>query len=137
MEKTVIMDGKPVALRCTAALPRLYRATFQRDFFGDLNAVYQQAERTADPESDTESDAPRKKRKKRGGPQSFYYVTFLENLTFLMARSADPVHVPPDITRWLDSFSDPQAVLSVAEEVIELYQLNNRTTAAPKKKDGP
>ncbi len=130
MEKTVEIDGKPVKLRCTAALPRLYRATFGRDFFGDITAISKAAEQDAD-------DTPKRRRRRNKSDPTARTVTFIENLAFLMARSGDPEHVPPDISQWLDSLNDPNAVLAVADDVIGLYQLNNRTTSAPKKKNAP
>lgn len=134
MEKVVEMDGKPVKMRCTAVLPRLYRATFGRDFFGDITAISKAAE-LDNPDKNDDTSKRRKRRKKSDSTSRT--VTFIENLAFLMARSGDPEHVPPDITQWLDSFDDPNAVLSVADEVLGLYQLNNRTTASPKKKNAP
>ena len=134
MEKIVEIDGKPVKLRCTAVLPRLYRATFGRDFFGDITAISKASEADS---ADKNDDSPkRRKRRKKADPTS-RTVTFIENLAFLMARSGDPEHTPPNITEWLDSFDDPNAVLSIADEVLGLYQSNNRTTVNPKKKNAP
>ncbi len=36
MEKTIYIDEKPVRLRSTAALPKLYKAQHHRDYFADL-----------------------------------------------------------------------------------------------------
>lgn len=129
MDKIVTIDGKPVTLRASAALPRRYRATFGRDFFADITAIGKQAESDASP--------AKKKRRHNNADAEGRTVAFIENLAFLMARSADPEHVPPDITQWLDSFDDPNAIISVAEDVLALYQLNNRATVAPKKKNAP
>lgn len=133
MEKVVEIDGKPVKLRCTAALPRFYRATFGRDFFGDITAISKAAERKKNAEPD---DSPKRHKRRNKADPTARTVTFIENLAFLMARSGDPEHVPPDITQWLDSLDDPNAVLNVADQVIDLYQLNSWTTSAPKKKSG-
>ena len=129
MDKIVTNDGKQVTLRASAALPRRYRATFGRNFCADITAIGKQAESDAEP--------GRKKRRHKNANAEGRTVAFIENLAFLMARSADPEHVPPDITQWLDSFDDPNAILSVAEDVLGLYQLNNRATVAPKKKNAP
>ena len=37
MVKTIIIDGKAVAFKATAAVPRLYRIKFKRDIIQDLN----------------------------------------------------------------------------------------------------
>lgn len=132
MEKIVEIDGKPVKLRCTAVLPRLYRATFGRDFFGDITAISKASEADS---ADKNDDSPKRRKRRKKSDSTSRTVTFIENLAFLMARSGDPEHVPPDIMQWLDSFDDPNAVLSVADEVLCLYQRNNRTTASPKKKN--
>lgn len=138
MEKVVEIDGKPVKLRCTAVLPRLYRAKFGRDFFGDIAAIGNANEQEKADEQDKADEKPkRRKKKKRGASAASRTVTFIENLAYLMAFSGDPNNVPASIEEWLDSFDDPNAVLSVADEVLALYQLNNRTTSAPKKKNAP
>lgn len=39
--KTIIVDGKEVKLKASAAIPRLYRAKFGRDIFRDLSKINQ------------------------------------------------------------------------------------------------
>ena len=39
MEKTIIVDGKKLRLRATAAVPRLYRMKFGRDIMKDMAAL--------------------------------------------------------------------------------------------------
>lgn len=127
MERIVQIDGKPVRLRATAALPRLFRATYGKDFFSEIQKISKDSDKKADKkaEDDDESD-------EIDGAA----LETLENLTYLMARSADPDNIPPTIDAWLDSIADPTAILSIAPDVIALYLGNAKTTANPKKKKG-
>lgn len=111
MTRTVTIDGKAVSLRATAALPRLYRAAYNRDFFRDVD---------------------RMSAGKKGGSLP---LETIENLAYLMARSADPAHIPGDITDWLDTIEDPTAIFNIAGDVIELYLANLKTDSVPKKKN--
>ena len=123
MERIVTIDGKPVKLRATAALPRLFRATYGKDFFSEIQKISKDSDKKA--EDNDESD-------EIDGAA----LETLENLTYLMARSADPDNIPPTIEAWLDSIADPTAILSIAPDVIALYLGNAKTTAIPKKKNG-
>ena len=42
-EKTVLVSGKEVRFRSSAAIPRLYRIKFKRDIFKDLSKLEEQA----------------------------------------------------------------------------------------------
>ena len=113
MEKVVQIDGKPVKLRATAGLPRLYRAIYGKDFFTAINKV------TKNPDDDDTDGIA---------------LEAIENLSYVMARSADPDNIPPTIEEWLDSIDDPTAILTIAPDVIDLYKANAQMTAIPKKK---
>ena len=39
MEKTIMIDGREVRLRASAAIPRLYRIKFRRDIYKDFAAL--------------------------------------------------------------------------------------------------
>ena len=136
MERIVKMGGRLVKLRATAALPRRFRAAFGRDFFSALenvNKANKSVERKAKktPPDDKEALADLESAKVRLSGKT---MELFENLAFIMARSADPENVPPDIADWLDSIDDPNAILKISGDVIELYRANNKTTAIPKKK---
>ena len=136
MEKIVSIDGKPVKLRATAALPRRFRDLFGIDFFSALenidkeNKSLERKEKKTPPD-DKEALADLESAKVRLSGKT---MELFENLAFIMARSADPENVPPDIADWLDSIDDPNAILKISGDVIELYRANNKTTAIPKKK---
>ena len=45
MEKIINIDGKAVALKATAAVPRMYRIKFHRDIIQDFNTLEKQMKR--------------------------------------------------------------------------------------------
>ena len=47
MTKMIEIDGRDVAFRASAAIPRIYRLKFQRDIYKDLSA-WEKAVRRAD-----------------------------------------------------------------------------------------
>ena len=47
MTKMIEIDGREVAFRASAAIPRIYRLKFQRDIYKDLSA-WEKAVRRAD-----------------------------------------------------------------------------------------
>lgn len=113
MEKTVKIDGKDVRLKCSAGLPRLYRLLFNRDVFTDF------------------SEAITDDRKKGTVVVS---LDLMEDLTFAMAKHADPAFPYPDVENWLGSLDDPGAVTDVLPDVLDLWSADKTTLAEPKKK---
>ncbi len=145
MDRIVTVGGKSVTLRATAALPRRFRACFGVDFFSELeniNKANKSIERKAAeleqiPETpDNRADLGDKRDALEGEKIRLSGMTMelFEEMAFVMARSADPANVPPSIVDWLDTFDDPNAILTIADDVIDLYRANNQMVAAPKKK---
>ena len=124
MEKKIMIDGKAVGFRSTAALPRLYRIRFGRDIFADLSkmqtALKKEQERQAK-EKDTSSQLP---------PDVIF--TF-ENLAYCMAKSADPAGVPETAEEWLDGF-ETFSIYEIIPQLMELWADNNAQLAQPAKK---
>ena len=83
MRGSIIIASKTVELKATASTLRRYRAWFNRDLIKDFKAV----------ERDFNN----------GGDLSGEVIEIIENLTFVMARQADP-NVPVLIDDWLDQF---------------------------------
>ena len=48
MEKTVLIEGKEVKLKSSAALPRIYRVKFGRDLFSDFYKIQRDAKKDDD-----------------------------------------------------------------------------------------
>lgn len=124
MQKTVLIDGKAVEFRSTAALPRLYRIKFGRDLFADIakmqKALNEEQERQK-AENGSMSQLP---------PDALF---IFENLAYIMAKSANPNGVPDSVDEWLDSF-ETFSVYAVLPEILELWTANNAQISKPAKK---
>ncbi len=115
MTKNIEIDGKPVAFRASAAIPRIYRLRFHRDIYKDLRDL-EKAVDGGDPESST--------------LDTFSLETF-ENIAYVMARHADP-SIPNTPEEWLDNFNT-FSIYQVLPQIIELWGLNVQTDVQSKK----
>jgi len=108
-------DGKAVAFKASAAIPRIYRIKFQRDIYKDLS-VLEKSIGDGDPE------------------KSFLYLFSLEmfeNIAYVMAKHADPF-IPDNPEDWLDEFNTFN-IYQVLPKLIELWEMNIRTDVEDKK----
>ena len=113
MDKTVNVGGIDVGLRANALTPRLYRFKFRRDLIRDMKALEKSLE-TADPNNGE------------------FDTTVFEHVGYIMAKQFDP-EIPSEEEDWLAEL--PMfAIYQLMEPIISLWQLNNVTTAKPKKK---
>jgi hypothetical protein len=113
--KKIEIDGKEVAFKASAAIPRIYRLKFQRDIYKDLNAL-EKAVGTGDAEN--------------SNLDSFSLEMF-ENIAFIMAKHAD-ANVPDTPEEWLDGFNT-FSIYQVLPKIIELWGLNVKTEVEAKK----
>lgn len=93
MEKTLIIDGKEVRFKSTAATPLRYKAQFGKDFFAEIikmGALEKLGK--LDPDKVTREDL-------EGLDFEVFY-----NIAWAMAKTADP-KIPDPIT-WLDQFDE-------------------------------
>ncbi len=130
IRKTIEIDGKPVAFKASAALPRVYRVKFGRDIFEDISKLK------------TETDAERAKQKKATDGENHItstlspeVLTLFEDVAYTMAKHADE-SVPDTVEEWLDGF-DVFSIYFILPQIVELWRLNEKTTATPKKKVEP
>lgn len=114
--KTVEIAGKEVTFKASAAIPRLYRISFNRDIFKDLINL-QGAVRSSETGESTLSNAD---------------LEVFENVAYLMAKHADPTQ-PEDINDWLDQF-DMFAIYEVLPVILDLWTQNINTQIESKKK---
>lgn len=124
MEKTVLVDGREVRFRASAAIPRMYRLQFRRDILQDMHtiqAAIQEAREAAGEETDS------------GSPLPLEALTLFENVAYLMARHADPGSVPGTVEEWLDGFGT-FSIYTVFPVIQELWAANIQTLNTPKKK---
>lgn len=117
MEKTIVIDGKKVKLRATAAVPRLYRIKFRRDIIQDIDSIKKALDKDKE---DGESIPPKA-------------LEMFENVAFIMAKHAAQDAVPSTPDEWLDTFNT-FSIYQIFPEIVDLWNLNMEGTSTPKKK---
>lgn len=116
IKKNIIIDGIEVPFKASAAVPRLYRLKFGRDIYRDF-ASLQKNVRKGDAENsglDIES------------------LEVFEQISWVMAKHADPEGVPDDPDEWLEQFN-VFSIYQILPELIELWGLNTATQVKSKK----
>ena len=108
-------DGKAVAFKASAAIPRIYRIKFQRDIYKDLS-VLEKSIGDGDPEKSS---------------LDLFSLEMFENIAFIMAKHAD-ANVPDTPEEWLDDFNT-FSIYQVLPQIIELWGLNVKTEVEAKK----
>ena len=123
MEKTIMIDGREVRLRASAAIPRLYRIKFRRDILQDMQTIIKAVEKSVQENA------------QEGGQMSSIPLEALElfeNVSYLMAKHADPA-VPPTVEEWLDGF-ETFSIYTVFPAIEELWMANVQQLSTPAKK---
>lgn len=123
MEKTIMIDGREVRLRASAAIPRLYRIKFRRDILQDMQTIKKAVEKSVQENA------------QEGGQMSSIPLEALElfeNVSYLMAKHADPA-VPSTVEEWLDGF-ETFSVYTVFPAIEELWMANVQQLSTPAKK---
>lgn len=115
MMKKIEIDGKEVAFRASAAIPRIYRLKFQRDIYRDLAAL----EKAIGDNSEEVSNL------------DMFSLEMFENIAYIMAKHADP-SIPDTPEEWLDEFNT-FSIYQVLPKIIELWGLNMKTDVEAKK----
>lgn len=122
IKKNILIDGKEVPFKASAAVPRLYRLKFGRDIYRDFASL----------EDSVRQDA--KKHANEEEKQSTLDIKSLEmfeNIAYIMAKHADN-SIPETVEDWLDQFNT-FSIYQVLPELIELWGLNLKTDAEAKK----
>ena len=114
--RKIEIDGKQVAFKASAAIPRIYRLKFQRDIYKDLRSL----ERSVGEGNEENSNL------------DLFSLEMFENIAFVMAKHADP-SIPDTPEDWLDGFNT-FSIYQVLPELIELWGLNVQTDVQAKKK---
>lgn len=111
MDKIVTVNGKEIGLRLSALTPRIYRHKLGRDLLIDIAFM------------------------KRGGQREDGVAPqdIIENLMWVAAKQYDKDAVPDSPEEWLDSLQMDE-VRVIRSATMELWALNNKTTAVAKKK---
>lgn len=126
MEKILQIDGKDVRMRASALIPRLYRFRFGRDIIKDMLTLKKAYDKVKElPDDATEEE-------KQDAQLSVLDLTIFENVAYIMAKHANP-DVPDTPDEWLEEF-ETFSIYEVMPEILELWNLNQKTTSSPKKK---
>ena len=109
------IDGKQVAFKASAAIPRIYRMRFRRDIFADMNKLARVLE--TNDENNSALD--------------ILSLEMFENIAYVMARHAD-ANIPDTPEEWLDGFNT-FSIYQVLPQIIELWGLNTQQDVESKK----
>lgn len=115
MIKNIKIDGKQVAFKASAAIPRNYRMKFQRDIYKDLKALEKSIGNNSEESSNLD----------------MFSLEMFENIAFVMAKHAD-ASIPNTPEEWLDGFNT-FSIYQVLPQLIELWGLNVQTDVEAKK----
>ena len=115
LEKTVLVCGKEVRFRASAAIPRLYRIKFKRDIFKDLSKL----------------EASYKGKTEDGEDIQIEDLEIFENVAYIMALHADHT-IPSTIDDWLDEF-EMFSIYEILPEILDLWGSNLVTDIQSKK----
>ena len=115
LTKEIMIDGKPVLFKASAAIPRIYRIKFNRDIYKDLS----QLEKSV-------------KNKEDGSSLDRMSLEMFENIAYVMAKHADH-SIPDNVEDWLDEFNT-FSIYQILPQLIELWGLNVETQVQSKKK---
>ena len=113
--RKIEIDGKEVAFKASAAIPRIYRLKFQRDIYKDLRVLEKSV-----------GDG-----KEESSNLDLFSLEMFENIAFVMAKHAEP-SIPDTPEEWLDGFNT-FSIYQVLPKLIELWGLNVKTDVEAKK----
>lgn len=116
MKQNIEIDGRMVAFRASAAIPRIYRMKFHRDIYKDLSAL----EKAVGDGDEGSSNL------------DLFSLEMFENIAYVMAKHADP-SIPDTPEEWLDEFNT-FSIYQVLPKLIALWGLNVQTDVQAKKK---
>ena len=115
MTTKIMIDGKEVPFKASAAIPRIYRIKFHRDIYKDLDTL-----------SKAVGDG-----NEESSHLDMFSLEMFENIAYIMAKHADP-SIPDTPEEWLDEFST-FSIYQVLTEIIKLWGLNVETQVESKK----
>ena len=113
IQKSILIDGKNVLFKASAAVPRLYRLKFRRDIFKDFIALEQSVQENT---SGITIDS----------------LELFENIAYVMAKHADPENVPENPDDWLENFNT-FSIYEILPQLMDLWGLNIETQSESKK----
>ena len=102
--KKIEIDGNPVEFKASAAIPRIYRNKFGRDFYKDLMTLN-------DAIKDQTEDA---------STLDGFSLEMFEDLAFVMWSAAHPEEKYDSPDEWLDQFNT-FSIYQILPELIDLW----------------
>ena len=116
--KTITIDGKEVALKCTGATSILYRREFGKDLFVEFNKYAKNVSEGDD------------------GAIPEGAIDMLEEAAYIMAKQANPSE-RRDFVAWLDQFNMMALVQDIAQVAEVIVEDRKTIDEAKKKSDQP
>ena len=113
--RKIEIDGKEVAFKASAAIPRIYRLKFHRDIYKDITLLEKSVSNSEEESSSLD----------------LFSLEMFENIAYIMAKHAD-ANVPDDVEEWLDEFNT-FSIYQVLPQLIELWGMNLQTESEAKK----
>lgn len=139
MIKTITIDNKEVAIRCSALVPRLYRRATGRDLILDMNTLRTSYNQNLQARAELVVKCKEENREPTSEEAasvmlSVLDLTIFENLAWAVVYDADREHVPADPDEWLDTLEGTFEIYKVLPAIIEVWNESNQQTAVPAKK---
>ncbi len=116
IKKNIMIDEIEVPFKASAAVPRLYRLKFGRDIYKDFAALQKNVKEGDEENSSLDIES----------------LEVFEQLSWVMAKHADPENVPDNPDEWLEQFN-VFSIYQILPELIELWGLNTTTQIQSKK----
>ena len=116
IKKNIVIDGREIPFKASAAVPRLYRLKFGRDIYRDFASLQTNVE-----EEDAEKSG-----------LDIESLEVFENIAYIMAKHADPENVPDNPDDFLERFNT-FSIYEILPQLIELWGLNTATQVESKK----
>lgn len=114
--RNIVIDGREVPFKASAAIPRYYRFRFGRDIFKDLTKLMEAINRSSE----------------EGSTLDIPSLEIFENVAYMMAKYADP-GVPDTPEEWLDGF-ETFSIYQVLPQLLTLWGMNMEAQIESKKK---
>ena len=116
IKKNIVIDGREIPFKASAAVPRLYRLKFGRDIYRDFASLQTNVEEENAEKSGLDIES----------------LEVFENIAFIMAKHADPDNVPDSPDDFLEQFNT-FSIYEILPKLIELWGLNTATQIESKK----
>lgn len=116
IKRNILVDGKEVPFKASAAIPRMYRIKFGRDIYRDFADLQKSVDKNEGEKSSL-------------GIES---LEVFENIAYVMAKHADPASVPSEPDDWLEQFNT-FSIYEVLPQLLDLWGLNIETQVKSKK----